>query len=256
MPRNVTNQVASVMYVERRGAPRFSSNLEIVIVRDGQVQRATAVDVSMTGMRLIAEVEISTGTQLDAHFSLEGKMTMNELQGVVVWSAPSPDIAGVFCAGLAFQRMPARSREALASLIRELSGAAASSVEETSMVPPPLPRRVPARATSYTPPLALDARRPSAHQPAANQPQPQPLGQDQIEENRERAQLLIAEAHKAQSAGDPASAVELARAAVELVPGSAEIVEELAAATYLAGDVVESAKLFAQALSLRLAQGD
>ena len=250
MPDKGRNEVVGVMRIDRRGAPRFMSNLEVVLVLGGQVQRAIAVDVSMTGMRLNSEVDLGTGTQLTAHFSLEGSTAMNELHGGIVWSNPSNEIAGLYLAGLAYQRASGVSLQALATLIKQLGAPVAASYSQPlPTTPPPLPVR--GRRTTGAPlPLQPGAPLLPAGRPMVPQAIPPPIAA-----NMERAQLLVAQAHEVQRAGDLRAAVELVRQAVDLTPASPEILEELAAAVYLAGDILESAKLFDRALSLRLNKG-
>jgi hypothetical protein len=240
------HQLAGVMRVERRVARRYATSLGIAFVRNGQVHRATAVDVSMTGMRLETEIDLDVGLELSAHFSLQASAQMHLLEARVAWSVPSGEIAGLFLVGMEYRRLPPDTQEALAGLIRELGG------DVTADDLPVVDDRDVTAVPSVTGPAVLTPSSPPRARNCATT--------DAGEARRRKASLeqaaaLCVQARAAQRATDLPRAVGLLRQAVELAPELPDAIEELAAAVYLAGDVVESARLFDRALRLRLEKG-
>ncbi len=289
----MSKQLVGVMRLEKRTAKRFESSLQVLFVWQGRVVQATAIDVSMTGMRLTCEVDLEKGTELAAHFAPEGGRATHQLEGQIVWSRPSEEIAGIYIAGLHFSVLPEDTAEQLAALVRTLGGEHAMDdlpvveAEEVAHAPPP---EVPAAKTpaprsaalpeEQTPSFAaMDQPQPGAAAPPVDAAPADPFGAAgssgeepwriteqlevavaadyrQREENRETAKQHLTAARQAKEAGDLKRALPLLREAADLVPDSPDIFEELAATVYLVGDVVESAKLFDKALRLRMERGD
>jgi hypothetical protein len=259
MSEGSKQQLAGVMRVERRVARRFATSLGIAFVRNGQVFRATAVDVSMTGMRLHTEVDLEPGLVLSAHFSLAASAQMHLLEARVAWSVPSGEIAGLYVVGMEYRNLPPDTQEALGLLIRQLGGAAATD---------DLPLAKDEHVTAVTMPSgAVAAPRPTAGLgslagAAAPTRPPAPSANPTVTASatpdaaaRAQAAALCAQARAAQRARDLPRAVALFRQAAALAPELPDVIEELAAAVYLGGDVVESAQLFDRALHLRMEKG-
>ncbi|MFC1610957.1 PilZ domain-containing protein [Myxococcota bacterium] len=285
----MTEHVAGVLWVEKRGAARYEATLEVLFVSQGRLMRATGMDISMTGMRITSAVELDIGTQLQVHFAPPGKAVMRQLVGRVAWARPSSEAAGSYEMGLAFGTLPQETNDELARLTHVLG-------EETDDLPMADEEDVLPMAAGSTrrfasdpesllgmPPddvgigeLALDDNGGESfsdgfESPLAGEAPPdddtwvvsQKLLEDALAEDKQAhtkdigtADQLIAKARVAYQRGEIEQAIEMLNRATILVPDSPEAHEELASMLYLNGDVRESAQLFDRALRLRLEKGE
>jgi hypothetical protein len=256
MSEHSEKQIVGVMRLERRTAQRFTTSFEVILVSHGQVMRATAVDVSMTGMRMTSETDLGVGTELCAHFSLPGSTTMYELNGKIVWSIPSSEIVGSYVAGLVYGNLTARTLEAMALLLKQIGGDdLPNHPADLPTTPPPRPSAAALAANKAARKAAASRQRGAGEAPAPSVPPAAPA-KPPLELTQEPVERLLEQARSAQRAQDVQTAVGLFRRALDLAPDASQLMEELAAAVYLAGDIQESARLFDRALRFRLKKGD